>query len=83
MLIQNQMRKFGFFGDLKFFIIAGMGIITFSNIVVQLFGQTIPAVVWAFFKDVGVIFVFIAVFVFAFSWLLKSTLQQQLIIVFQ
>ena len=72
MSIQNQLHKLVFFGDLKFFIIAGIGIITFSNIVIHLFGQTIPAVVWAFFKDVGVIFVFIAVFVFAFSWLLRS-----------
>ena len=72
MSIQNQMHKFVFFGDLKFFIIAGIGIITFSNIVVHLFGQTIPGIIWAFFKDVGEIVVFTAVFVFAFSWLLKS-----------
>ena len=66
------MRKLGFFGDLKFFMITGMGVITFSNVVIQLFGQTIPAIVWAFFKDVGEIVVITAVFVFAFSWLLKS-----------
>ena len=57
---------------LKFFMLTGMGVITFSNIVLQLFGQTIPAIVWAFFKDVGEMVIITAVFVFAFSWLLKS-----------
>ena len=66
------MRKLGIFTDFKFFIITGMGVITFSNFVVQLFGQTIPAIVWAFFKDVAEIVVITAVFVFALSWLLKS-----------
>ena len=66
------MGRLGLFTDLKFFIITGMGVITFSNIVFQLFGQTIPAIVWAFFKDVGEIVVITAVFVFAFSWMLKT-----------
>ena len=66
------MGKLGLFEDLKFFIITGMGVITFSNIVIQLFGQTIPAIVWAFFKDVAEIVVITAVFVFAFSWFLKA-----------
>ena len=66
------MRKLGIFGDFKFFMITGMGVITFSNFVIHLFGQTIPSVVWAFFKDVAEIVVITAVFVFALSWLLKS-----------
>ena len=58
--------------NLKSFMLAGIGIITFSNFVVVLFGQTIPNIIWSFFKDVSEMVIVTAVFVFAVTWLLKS-----------
>ena len=58
--------------NLKSFILAGIGIITFSNFVIVLFGQTIPNIIWSFFKDVSEMVIVTAVFVFAVTWLLKS-----------
>ena len=60
-----------FFMD-KVFILTGLGILSFSNFVVVLFGQTIPNVVWAFFKDVGEVVIVASVFLFAFMWILKA-----------
>ena len=56
----------------RLFIITGIGVLTFSNFVFVLFGQTIPNIIWAFFKDVGEMVIVGAVFAFAFAWLLKS-----------
>ena len=58
--------------ELRLFIITAVGVLTFSNFVYVLFGQTIPNIIWAFFKDVGEIVIIGAVFVFALAWLLKS-----------
>ncbi len=66
------MKKILFITDLKPYIITGIGIITFSNIVIELFGQTIPSVFMTFFKDVAVIFVVTAVFAFALTWVLNT-----------
>ena len=66
------MKKILFITDLKPYIITGIGIIAFSNIVIQLFGQTIPSVFMSFFKDVAEIVVITTVFVFALSWVLKT-----------
>jgi len=57
---------------MKPYIITGIGIITFSNLIIELFGQTIPSIFMAFFKDVAVIVIITAVFVFALSWALKT-----------
>ena len=59
---------FGF----KNYIIITLGILSFSQLVVQLFGQTIPNIVWAFFRDAITAIVLAAVFVFALTWLLKA-----------
>lgn len=59
---------FGF----KNYIIITLSILSFSQLVVQLFGQTILNIVWAFFKDVSATIVLVAVFVFALTWLLKA-----------
>jgi len=64
--------NFGIIFGLKNYIIITLGIISFSQLVVQLFGQTIPNVVWAFFKDAGAAIVLAAVFVFALTWLLRA-----------
>jgi len=58
--------------EFRFFILTGIGLITFSNFVYVLFGQTIPSIIWAFFKDVGEMVIIGAVFAFALAWMLKS-----------
>ena len=62
---------------LRYFILTAVGVLTFSNFVYVLFGQTIPNIIWAFFKDVGEIIIIAAVFTFAFAWLLKSRPQKK------
>tara|TARA_Y100000590_G_scaffold264592_1_gene297318 strand:- start:2447 stop:2875 length:429 start_codon:yes stop_codon:yes gene_type:complete len=47
-------------------------ILTFSQIVVQLFGQTIPEIFWPVFRDIGAGFIIIAAFAFAITWFLKA-----------
>jgi len=59
---------FGF----KNYIIITLGILSFSQLVIQLFGQTIPNIVWTFFRDAGAAIVLAAVFVFALTWLLRA-----------
>ena len=47
-------------------------VLTFSHIVVQLFGQTIPDIFWPIFKDIGAGFIIVAAFAFAIAWFLKA-----------
>ena len=47
-------------------------VLTFSHIVVQLFGQTIPDLFWPVFKDIGAGFIIVAAFAFAIGWFLKA-----------
>ncbi len=54
------------------YVVAALGIISFSHFLVQLFGQTIPNIIWSFFKDIGVAVVLATVFVFAIFWLIKA-----------
>lgn len=54
------------------YVVAALGIISFSHFLVQLFGQTIPNIIWSFFKDIGVAVVIATVFVFAIFWLIKA-----------
>ena len=70
--IIKKLKKIVFITDLKPYILTGISIIAFSNLIIELFGQTIPSIVLAFFKDVGEIVVITAVFVFALSWVLKT-----------
>ena len=66
------MNPLSFFGDIKLFVITVAGVLTFSNFVLVLFGQTIPNLVWTFFKDVGGMVIIASVFLFALAWLLKA-----------
>ncbi len=54
------------------YVVAVLGIISFSHFLVQLFGQTIPNIIWSFFKDIGVAIVLASVFIFAIFWLVKA-----------
>jgi hypothetical protein len=58
--------------EFRFFILTAIGVLTFSNFIIVLFGQTIPNIVGGFFKEIGVMVIVAAVFVFAFTWLLKA-----------
>ncbi len=55
----------------KHYLIAALGIISFSHFIVHLFGQTIPNIVLSFFKDMGEAVVLGSVFVFALIWIVR------------
>ena len=54
------------------YLVTTLAVLTFSQFVYQLFGQTIPTVVWGFFKEFGAGVILAAVFIFALTWLLKA-----------
>jgi hypothetical protein len=58
--------------DWKTYIFTALAIISFSNFVAILFGQTIPGIILTFFKIAGEYVVLGAVFIFALAWLLKA-----------
>lgn len=60
------------FSDFRAFLIAGSAVIAFSHFIYTLFGITIPAVVWDFFKEFGAAVIMASVFVFAIAWLIKA-----------
>ena len=57
---------------IKHYVIAGLGIISFSHFMVQLFGQTIPNIIWSFFKDISEAVILTSVFVFAVFWMTRA-----------
>ena len=58
--------------DWKSYIFTAIAVISFSNFVAVLFGQTIPGIFLAFFKIAGEYVILAAVFLFALAWLLKA-----------
>ncbi|MCV0409668.1 hypothetical protein [Nitrosopumilus sp.] len=66
------MNSFQKIFDWKTYIFTALAVISFSNFVAVLFGQTIPGVVLAFFKVAGEYVILGAVFIFALAWLLKA-----------
>ncbi|MDH3191419.1 MAG: hypothetical protein OEM18_01870 [Nitrosopumilus sp.] len=58
--------------DWKTYIFTALAIISFSNFMAVLFGQTIPGVFLTFFKVAGEYVILAAVFLFALAWLLKA-----------
>lgn len=58
--------------DWKTYIFTALAVISFSNFVAVLFGQTIPSIVLDFFKVAGEYVVLGSVFIFALAWLLKA-----------
>lgn len=63
--------------DFKAFLLAGTAVVSFSHFVYNLFGVTIPAIVWEFFKEFGAAIIMMSVFVFAVMWLLKAKPQKR------
>jgi len=74
---RRKMNKFPSFFHFKYFILTGLGVISFSYFVYVLFGQTIPNIILTFFKDVGGMIIIVAVFAFALTWLLKTSPQNK------
>jgi hypothetical protein len=66
------MNVFQILFDWKTYIITALAVISFSNFMVVLFGQTIPGVILSFFKIAGEYVVLGTVFVFALTWLLRA-----------
>ncbi len=58
--------------DYKTYLVTALALVTFSDFVVVLFGQTIPGVVLTFFKMAGEYVILGSVFVFALFWLVKA-----------
>ena len=58
--------------DWKTYIFTAIAVISFSNFMVVLFGQTIPATFMTFFRYAGETIILGAVFLFALLWLLKA-----------
>ena len=58
--------------DWKTYLITVLAVISFSNFMVVLFGETIPGIILAFFKLAGEYVILGSVFIFAFAWLLKA-----------
>jgi predicted membrane channel-forming protein YqfA (hemolysin III family) len=58
--------------DWKTYIVTIVAIISFSNFMAVLFGQTIPGIFMTFFRYAGETIILIAVFLFALAWLLKA-----------
>jgi len=66
------MKGFQEIFDWKIYIFTALAVISFSNFIVILFGQTIPGTVITFFKVAGEYVILGAVFIFALAWLLKA-----------
>ena len=66
------MKGFQKIFDWKTYIFTALAVISFSNFVVVLFGQTIPGIFIAFFKITGEYVILGAVCVFALTWLFKA-----------
>jgi len=58
--------------DWHTYTFTAIAVIGFSNIVVQLFGQTIPNVMITFFRNAGEVVILGSVFLFAVAWLIKA-----------
>jgi len=58
--------------DRKTYTFTAIAIIAFSNIVVELFGQTIPNIFMTFFRNASEAVILASVFLFAVAWLLKA-----------
>ena len=67
-LMQRILRIF----DWKTYTFTAIAIIAFSNIVVELFGQTIPNIFMTFFRNASEAVILASVFLFAVAWLLKA-----------
>ena len=66
--MQNLLKVF----DWRTYSFTAIAVIAFSNIVIELFGETIPGVLMTFFKSAGEVVILASVFIFAIAWLLRA-----------
>ena len=66
------MKWFSALFDVRTYILTTLAVVSFSQLVFQIFSQTIPNVVVSFFKELGAVVILAGVFVFALTWLLKA-----------
>ncbi len=66
------MRRILMIFDWKTYIFTVVAVISFSNFMAVLFGQTIPGIFVTFFRYAGEVIILGAVFLFALAWLLKA-----------
>ena len=72
-MISRYEFQFSFFSQsITKIAITVAAVLTFSQIVVQLFGQTIPDLFWPVFKDIGAWMILGVAFIFAITWFLKA-----------
>lgn len=67
-----QIQKLAKIFEIKQYIIISLSVVSFSYFVAQLFGQTIPNIIWTFFKDFSEAVILASVFLFALIWFMKS-----------
>ena len=58
--------------DWKTYTFTAIAVIGFSNIVVELFSQTIPNVMITFFRNAGEVVILGSVFLFVIAWLVRA-----------
>ena len=72
-MISRYEFQFSFFSQsITKIAITVAAVLTFSHIVVQLFGQTIPDLFWPVFRDIGAGFIIVAAAAFAIAWFVKA-----------
>ncbi len=58
--------------DYKTYLVTVLALVTFSDLIIVLFSQTIPGIISTFFKMAGECVILGSVFVFALIWLIKA-----------
>ncbi len=58
--------------DYKTYLVTVLALVTFSDVIIVLFSQTIPGIISTFFKMAGEYVILGSVFVFALFWLIKA-----------
>jgi len=66
------MEKILRFFDWKTYAFTAFAVIGFTNIVVALFGQTIPNIMMTFFRNASEVIILISVFLVARAWLIQA-----------
>lgn len=73
----SKMSGFDALCKVKALVVTGVAIVSVSHFITVLFGQTIPNVVWSFFKEATGSLIVAAVFLFAIMWFLKARPQHR------
>ncbi|MCH8975090.1 MAG: hypothetical protein IH791_00755 [Thaumarchaeota archaeon] len=66
------MKKLNVFDNFRFVLIPGIAIVSFSQFLVVLFGQTIPNTFLSFFKEASFAIILAVAFIFAITWFWRT-----------